>query len=177
MDAPATSSLCRAVLRRPPHPRRVLPLLAAAGIALTNATGCGGTDREAVARDLAKASAAYAAYVDAPSARGTLGAGTRPAAAVRMRAALAARFAVTRLDAARAEAISDPELSSLAVKIAATAAVIGQVRDGLGQGAIRLDRVRFGRASLDNLLATARDRGLSLPSVSVGVGDLTPRDQ
>jgi hypothetical protein len=137
-------------------------------------SGCGSdeADRAEISRDLGQAYAAYMTYVAEPAKNGQLGPSTAKSSPISQQATTAARFAISALEAARTEAVRDAELASFAQKTAAAGASLNAIAEVLRTGRPSRGLVNGGVASLESLMAAARDRGLSVDPQQVSAADL-----
>lgn len=156
----------------PPLPRLASALLAAAAITLTAGCGIVTADRDVVAKDLGLAAGAYAQYVAAPVHAGEVGPSTAANDPALAQAAKAAKYATAALEAARSEAGPDTKLASFAQKTAAAGASLNAITKALESGEANRALVDGGTASIESLLAAARDAGIKAEPRDVSAGDL-----
>lgn len=160
----------------PPLQRRALTamLIALIGGGALLTAGCGKVeaDRGQIAKDLGLAYGAYTTYVTGPTDAGKLGPSTSPSSSVAKQAAAASHYATRAVEAARTEAAPDNALASFAQKTAAAGASLNAVSQVLTTGRASRSIVDGGQASLDSLLAAARDIGLKVETQRVAAGDL-----
>ena len=136
--------------------------------------GCGKVeaDRDAIAQNLGLAYGAYLTYVAEPAQAGKLGPATSRTDPVEARALDGARYAVRAVEAARAEAAPDEQLASFAQKTAAAGASLNAISQVLETGRPSKSLVAGGTASLESLLASARDLGFTVDRRTVREADL-----
>ncbi len=165
------------MLATPPLRRRTTVTVSAllCAVAAFLATGCGqGTaDRGVVAKNLGLAYAAYTQYVSAPVNSGRLRPTTPKTDPASARAVTAAKYAVLALEVAREEAARENDLASFAQKVAAAAASLNAVSTALRTERPTRALVSGGQASLESLLAAARDATFKVPTTSVSAEQLS----
>ncbi|MBO9533804.1 MAG: hypothetical protein J7513_12615 [Solirubrobacteraceae bacterium] len=128
------------------------------------AAGCGKVeaDRGQIAQHLGDAYGAYLTYVAEPAQAGKLGPSTAPTDPVAKQAAVAAKYVVLSVEAARTEAAPDAKLASFAQKTAAAGASLNAVSTVVSTGKPTQAFIAGGTASLESLLAAGRDLGLKI---------------